>query len=262
VRLDVVARSRELEEARIFLSLPVTRSVVGFLEHAVGQPLLALARVETGLGRPGVIGGRAGPTCRPRPTGPRAARRRTPPGTGRRPPPAPNRPGSRMIPANGDHRLHRVGRAQRPGQGGRHPEPQHREGVGHAFAHAGRRRGVSLVQLGGQRGQGRLGGQRRIGVIRAAHLRTDRATQLLRQVVLHISDLKKQQAVQAATQAGTQAAQAATQAGAQATQAATQAGQAATTAATQAGMAAAVVSGIVGLVVGMFLGMAISKSGR
>jgi len=41
-------RSRELEEARIFLSLPVTRSVVGFLEHAVGHPLLVLARVEAG----------------------------------------------------------------------------------------------------------------------------------------------------------------------------------------------------------------------
>ena len=58
----------------------------------------------------------------------------------------------------------------------------------------------------------------------------------------------------------TQAVQAATQAGAQATQAATQAGGMATIAATQAGTAAAVAAGGIGLVVGMFLGLAIANS--
>jgi hypothetical protein len=57
-----------------------------------------------------------------------------------------------------------------------------------------------------------------------------------------------------------QAVQAATQAGAQATQAATQAGGMATTAAAQAGTAAAVAAGGIGLVVGMFLGLAIANS--
>ena len=47
-----------------------------------------------------------------------------------------------------------------------------------------------------------------------------------------VENLEREQAVQAATQAGAQA----TQAGAQATQAAVQAGQAATTAAAQAGL--------------------------
>ncbi len=56
------------------------------------------------------------------------------------------------------------------------------------------------------------------------------------------------------------AVQAATQAGAQATQAAVQAGQAATQAASMVGMAAAVVAGAVGLGVGIFLGIAIAKS--
>jgi hypothetical protein len=64
-----------------------------------------------------------------------------------------------------------------------------------------------------------------------------------------IEDLKRDQAVQAATQGGAQATQAATQAGAQATQAAA-----------QAGMAAAIVSGFVCLIVGTLLGIAIAKS--
>ena len=71
----------------------------------------------------------------------------------------------------------------------------------------------------------------------------------LQSVQQDVEDLKKEQAVQAATQAG-----------AQATQAATQAGQASTTAAAQVGLAAAVISGAVGLLVGIFLGMAINKS--
>jgi hypothetical protein len=59
-----------------------------------------------------------------------------------------------------------------------------------------------------------------------------------------------------------QAVQAATQVGAQATQAATQAGGMATMAATQAGTAAAVAAGGIGLVVGMFLGLAIVHTTR
>ena len=77
-----------------------------------------------------------------------------------------------------------------------------------------------------------------------------------------LEDLKREQAVQAATQAGAQATQAATQAGAEATQAAVQAGQATTTAAAQAGLAATVGAGAVCLVVGIFLGLAISNARR
>ncbi|MDP9405035.1 MAG: hypothetical protein M3O86_00305 [Actinomycetota bacterium] len=54
----------------------------------------------------------------------------------------------------------------------------------------------------------------------------------------------------------------ATQAGAQATQAAVQAGQAATAAAGMAGVWSTVGAGSVGLITGIFLGMAIVKAGR
>jgi len=57
-----------------------------------------------------------------------------------------------------------------------------------------------------------------------------------------------------------QAVQVATQTGAQATQAATQAGQAATTAASHAGTWATMGAGGAGLIVGIFLGLAIAKS--
>jgi hypothetical protein len=50
------------------------------------------------------------------------------------------------------------------------------------------------------------------------------------------------------------------QAGAHATQAATQAGGMATMGATQAGMAATVATGGIGLIVGIFLGLAIANS--
>ena len=56
-----------------------------------------------------------------------------------------------------------------------------------------------------------------------------------------------------------QATQAATQAGAVATLTATQAGAAATTAASQAGTVGIMVAGSVSLIVGIFLGLAISK---
>jgi len=55
-----------------------------------------------------------------------------------------------------------------------------------------------------------------------------------------------------------QATQAATLAGAQATQAATQAGMTATNAAMQAGTMATMAAGAVGLIVGLFLGLAIA----
>jgi hypothetical protein len=53
------------------------------------------------------------------------------------------------------------------------------------------------------------------------------------------------------------AVQQATQAGAEATQSAAQAGQMATVTASQAGMSAAMISGFVALVVGLFLGMTV-----
>ena len=80
---------------------------------------------------------------------------------------------------------------------------------------------------------------------------------LLRQ---DLEDLRRQQEVSAATQAGTQATQAATQAGAEATQAAVQAGQASTMAASQAGMMSTVAAGSVALIVGIFLGISIARA--
>jgi hypothetical protein len=68
------------------------------------------------------------------------------------------------------------------------------------------------------------------------------------QLTQRLSNLEKAQAVQAATHAGTEATQAATLSGAQATQAAAHAG-------TWATMAA----GAVALVVGMFLGVTITR---
>lgn len=64
-----------------------------------------------------------------------------------------------------------------------------------------------------------------------------------------IEDLKKAQAVQAATEAGAQATQAAATAGAQATQAAA-----------TAGLGVAVASGAAGLVAGMLLGSLFTRS--
>ena len=66
-----------------------------------------------------------------------------------------------------------------------------------------------------------------------------------------LQDLEKAQGVHAATQLG-----------AQATQAATQAAGMATMAAAQAGTAAAVAAGGIGLVVGMFLGLAMVHTTR
>lgn len=66
-----------------------------------------------------------------------------------------------------------------------------------------------------------------------------------------VQDLRKDQEVQAASQAG-----------AQATQMATQAGQASTMAASQAGTWSTMAAGWVGMVVGMFLGLAIANSRR
>ena len=77
---------------------------------------------------------------------------------------------------------------------------------------------------------------------------TDNGTTTTDDVSKRIDDLEKAQAVQAATQAGAEATQAATLAGAQSTQAAAHAG-------TWTTMAA----GSIALIVGMFLGLTISK---
>jgi hypothetical protein len=77
---------------------------------------------------------------------------------------------------------------------------------------------------------------------------TENGTTTIDDVSKRIDDLEKAQAVQAATQAGAEATQAATLAGAQSTQAAAHAG-------TWTTMAA----GSVALIVGMFLGLTISK---
>lgn len=77
-----------------------------------------------------------------------------------------------------------------------------------------------------------------------------------------VQNLRKDLEVQAATQAGAQATQAATMAGAEATQTAIQAGNAATTAAAQAGTWSTMAAGWVGMVVGMFLGLAIANTRR
>jgi hypothetical protein len=75
-----------------------------------------------------------------------------------------------------------------------------------------------------------------------------------------IETLKRDAAVHAATDVGAHATQAATQAGQAATTAAVQAGQATTMAAAQAGLAMTVGAGFVAFVVGIFLGLAISKA--
>ena len=74
--------------------------------------------------------------------------------------------------------------------------------------------------------------------------------------------LETAQAVQAATVAGMEATQSAAMAGAEATQGAIQAGNMATTAAMQAGNMAAMITGSVGFVVGIFLGLAIANTRR
>ena len=77
-----------------------------------------------------------------------------------------------------------------------------------------------------------------------------------------VQDLRKDLEVQTAAQAGAHATQAASMAGAEATQTAMQAGNAATTAAAQAGLWSTMASGWVGMVVGMFLGLAIANTRR
>lgn len=78
----------------------------------------------------------------------------------------------------------------------------------------------------------------------------DGTTLRVQDLKLELEDLKKEQAVLAATAAGAQTAQSVGMAG-----------QATTTAAAQAGMTAAMMAGAGGFVVGIFLGLAI-RSGR
>jgi hypothetical protein len=75
-----------------------------------------------------------------------------------------------------------------------------------------------------------------------------------------LEKLKIDFAAMQAAQTGAQATQAATQAGQAATQAAAQAGLTATTAASNAGMMATMAAGSIGFIVGIFLGISISKS--
>jgi hypothetical protein len=77
---------------------------------------------------------------------------------------------------------------------------------------------------------------------------------------MEIEELKREVAVQGATQAGAQSTQAATQAGQASTTAASQAGLAATNTAAQMGTMSTMAAGFVALVVGIFLGLAMRNS--
>ena len=85
-----------------------------------------------------------------------------------------------VVAADADHRLDRVGRAQCPGQGGRHAESEHGQRLGQALTHAGRGSGMGLVELGGQRLEQCLGFQRRRCVVGEPHPLADQAAELLR----------------------------------------------------------------------------------
>jgi len=95
----------------------------------------------------------------------------------------------RPLPADPDHGLDGVGRAEGARQRGWHPQPQHRQGLGQPFAQAGGDPRVGLVQLAGQGLELRLGEQSTAGVVGRAHLGADRPTQVLRELVLHVPDL-------------------------------------------------------------------------
>src|SRR4051794_29522476 len=86
----------------------------------------------------------------------------------------------RVGPADGDHALDRVGRAQGAGQRRRHFQAQHGEGLGESLAQAASRTGVGLVQFPGQRAQLGFGVEGGVGVVGLPHLRADRAVQPLR----------------------------------------------------------------------------------
>lgn len=74
-----------------------------------------------------------------------------------------------------------------------------------------------------------------------------------------VQELETTQAAQAATLAGAQATQSAAMAGMESTNAAVQAGNVSTMTAMQAGNMAVMAAGSVALIVGMFLGMTITK---
>jgi len=65
-----------------------------------------------------------------------------------------------VFTADRNHRLDRIGRAQRAGEGGRHTEAQHGERLVQALAQAGRRAGLGTVEFFGQGEQGCFGLQR------------------------------------------------------------------------------------------------------
>src|SRR6266487_3794646 len=94
-----------------------------------------------------------------------------------------------VLPANLDHRLDRVGRAERAGQGGRHAQSHDGQGLGHALAQRRGGAGVGLVQLAGQLGQQSLGLDRRGGVVGLAHPPLGDGAQPFGQLVPDIFDL-------------------------------------------------------------------------
>ncbi len=69
----------------------------------------------------------------------------------RHPPVSPALDVAGVVAADPDHGLDRVGRAQRAGQGWRHPEPEHGQRLTEAFAQAAGGIGPGLVQLPDQR---------------------------------------------------------------------------------------------------------------
>jgi hypothetical protein len=94
-----------------------------------------------------------------------------------------------MIPADPDHRLDAVGRAQRAGQGGRHPQGQDGQRLGDTLAQRGGGAGVSFVQLGGEPGQQSLGLQGRCRVVSLAYPPPGHLPEPAGQLVDHVPDL-------------------------------------------------------------------------
>ena len=76
-----------------------------------------------------------------------------------------------VLATDPDHRLDRVGRSQRPGQGRREVEAEHGQRLGEALAQAAGGTWVGLVQLPCQCLEQRLGLERGAGVIGRARIR-------------------------------------------------------------------------------------------
>ncbi len=94
-----------------------------------------------------------------------------------------------VVSADLDHRLDGVGRAQRSGQGGRHPEAHDGEGLFESFAQRAGRAGMGAFELAGQVLQGGLGSQGGVEPVGGVHLRRHRVSQPFGQLGLDVSDL-------------------------------------------------------------------------